>query len=69
MDSLDCRKRNIDVRAGLPALIKQKGVEAFNYNQEVVNGKHKGLWTHTNVRKDKSDMFPQPELMDMLVSL
>jgi len=60
---------NIDVRAGLPALIKQKGVEAFNYNEEVVKGKHKGLWTHTNVRKDKSDMFPQPELMDMLVSL
>jgi hypothetical protein len=60
---------NIDVRAGLPALIKQKGVEAFNYNEEVVKGKYKGLWTHTNVRKDKSDMFPQPELMDMLVSL
>jgi hypothetical protein len=27
------------------------------------------VWTHTNVRKDKVDMFPQPELMDMLVSL
>ena len=60
---------NIDVRAGLPALIKEKGADAFEFNQEVLEGKHKGLWTHTNVRTTKVDMFPQPELMDMLVSL
>ena len=60
---------SIDVRDGLPKLIKEKGVDAFEFNQEVLKGKLKGLWTHTNVRKDKSDMFPQQELMDMLVSL
>jgi len=60
---------NIDIRAGLPTLIKTIGVDAFEYIPEVLRGKCKGLWTHTNVRKDKSDMFPQPELMDMLVSL
>ena len=60
---------NIDVRAGLPALIKEKGADAFEFNQAVVEGKCKGLWTHTNVRTTKVDMFPQPELMDMLVSL
>ena len=60
---------NIDVRAGLPALIKEKGADAFEFNQEVLEGKHKGLWTHSNVRTTKSDMFPQPELMDMLMSL
>ena len=60
---------NIDVRAGLPALIKVKGADAFEFNQDVLDGKHKGLWTHSNVRKTKSDMFPQPELMDMLMSL
>ena len=60
---------NIDVRAGLPALIKVNGADAFEFNQDVLDGKHKGLWTHSNVRKTKSDMFPQPELMDMLVSL
>jgi hypothetical protein len=27
------------------------------------------MWTHTNTRKDKSDMFPQQELIDMLLSL
>ena len=60
---------SIDVRAGLPALIKEKGADAFEYNEDVKNGKVKGLWTHTNVRTTKVDMFPQPELMDMLVSL
>ena len=60
---------NIDVRQGLPKLIKEIGADAFEYIQDVRDGKLKGLWTHTNVRKDKVDMFPQPELMDMLVSL
>jgi len=60
---------NVDVRAGLPALIKEKGADAFEWNEDAYYGKVKGLWTHTNVRKDKSDMFPQEELMDMLVSL
>ena len=59
----------IDIRKGLPTLVKEKGADAFEFNQEVLEGKHKGLWTHTNVRKTKVDMFPQPELMDMLVSL
>jgi hypothetical protein len=60
---------NIDVRAGLPALIKEKGADAFEFNEDAYYGKVKGTWTHTNTRKDKVDMFPQQELMDMLVSL
>jgi len=60
---------NIDVRAGLPALVKEKGADAFEWNADAYYGKVKGLWTHTNTRKDKVDMFPQPELMDMLTSL
>ena len=59
----------IDIRAGLPALVKQKGADAFEFNQDAYYGKVKGLWTHTNIRKDKFDMFPQQELLDMLVSL
>ena len=59
----------IDVRAGLPALVKQHGADAFEWNEDAYYGKVKGLWTHTNTRKDKVDMFPQQELMDMLVSL
>ena len=60
---------SIDVRAGLPALIKEKGADAFEFNEDAFYGKVKGLWTHTNTRKDKFDMFPQQELLDMLVSL
>ena len=60
---------SIDVRAGLPALIKEKGADAFEFNEDAYYGRVKGLWTHTNTRKDKVDMFPQQELIDMLTSL
>jgi len=60
---------SIDVRNGLPKWIKEKGAAAFEFNENAYYGKVKGLLTHTNTRKDKFDMFPQQELMDMLVSL
>jgi len=59
----------IDIRAGLPSLIKEKGAAAFEFNEDAYYGKVKGTWIHTNTRKDKFDLFPQQELMDMLVSL
>jgi len=59
----------IDITKGLPALVKQKGAAAFEFNDDAYYGRVKGVWTHTNTRKDKVDMFPQQELMDMLVSL
>lgn len=60
---------NIDVRKGLVEQIKLKGVDGFEFNADAFNGKVKGMWTHTNTRRDKSDMFPQQELIDMLLSL
>jgi len=60
---------NIDVRKGLVEEIKKKGVDGFEFNQDAYYGKIKGMWTHTNTRKDKVDMFPQPELIDMLLGL
>jgi len=59
----------IDVRVGLPTLIKTQGVKAFDWNPDAYYGKVKGLWTHTNTKKGKFDMFPQQELLDMLTSL
>ena len=59
----------IDVTKGLPELIKEKGADAFEFNEDAYYGRVKGLWTHTNTRKDKFDMFPQEELLDMLTSL
>lgn len=60
---------SIDVRKGLPELIKTKGADAFDfYNIPQVTAT-KGLWCHTNVSTEKVDMFPQPELITMLLSL
>ncbi len=60
---------NIDVRAGLIQEIKKHGAKGFEFNENAFFGKTKGMWTHTNTRKDKFDMFPQQELLDMLVAL
>jgi len=60
---------SIDVRDGLVKEIKKKGAKAFEFNQDAYNGKIKGMWSHTNTRKDKFDLFPQPNLMDMLLGL
>ena len=61
---------NIDVRKGLPELIKTRGAhEAFDFFDARFVERNPGLWNHTNVRKDKFDMFPQSELVDMLLSL
>jgi len=60
---------SIDVRKGLVQEIRNKGAAGFEFNSDAYYGKVKGMWTHTNTRKDKSDMFPQQELIDMLLSL
>ena len=61
---------NIDVRAGLVEEIREEGAyKAFSFKADVRAGQRKGMWTHTNVRTDKTDMFPQDELVDMLMSL
>jgi hypothetical protein len=60
----------IDLKKGLVKWIHDKGaIKAFDFQQEAYDGKVKGLLTHTNVRKDKTDCFPQPELIDMLLTL
>ena len=63
------KRDGIDITQGLPALVKQHGAKAFEFNEDAYYGRVKGVWTHTNTRKDKVDMFPQQELMDMLASL
>jgi hypothetical protein len=60
---------NINIREGLPSLIKERGAKAFDFNPDAYYGKIKGTWTHTNTRKDKFDMFPQDELLEMLTNL
>ena len=61
---------SIDVTKGLIHWINTQGVEkAFEFQQEAYEGKVKGLLSHSNVRKDKEDIHPQDELIDMLLSI
>lgn len=60
---------NIDLHKGLYEWIKKQGADAFEFQSDAYNGKVKGIVSHTNIRKDKEDMFPQPELLDMIMSL
>ena len=60
---------SIDIKSGLkPLLVQGKGAEAFSLSQDALAGKP-GLWTHTNVRKDKFDCSPQDNLIEMIKSL
>lgn len=61
---------NIDLHKGLYEWIKKEGTTAFDYHADAYNGKVvKGMVTHANIRKDKVDCPPQPELIDMILSL
>ena len=59
----------IDPRVGLVEWIKDKGADAFELNQGAYGGEVRGLLSHSSVRKDKFDVSPQPDLIDMLLSL
>lgn len=60
---------NIDLHTGLYEWIKKEGANAFEYHSTAYMGSVKGLLTHANIRKDKFDCSPQPELIDMILSL
>ncbi|NKC02041.1 MAG: hypothetical protein GKR90_26565 [Pseudomonadales bacterium] len=61
---------NIDIRMGLQQYIHEHGAhKAFGFHEDAFYGKVKGLLTHTNVRRDKSDCYPHPDFVDMIMSL
>lgn len=61
---------NIDLHEGLYKWIKLEGaIKAFDFHEDAYDGNVKGLLTHTNIRKDKYDCCPQPNLVDMILSL
>jgi N-acetyl-anhydromuramyl-L-alanine amidase AmpD len=47
--------------------LKYKGDEIFDIDLRALKGEE-GVWMHTSVRPDKSDLHPQKELIDMLKS-
>jgi len=65
---LDVAKvHSIDLSVGLKQLVPL-GATAFELNQGALKGTG-GLWTHTNVRQDKFDCSPQPQLLELIKSL
>lgn len=61
---------NIDLHEGLYRWINEDGVmKAFDFHEDAYDGKVKGLLSHSNIRKDKFDCSPQPNLIDMIMSL
>jgi N-acetyl-anhydromuramyl-L-alanine amidase AmpD len=38
----------------------------MKYNEDVIKSRTPGVWTHTNVRKDKRDSYPDNRLFDLL---
>jgi hypothetical protein len=60
----------IDPKKGLVELIKEKGAhEAFDFCDINTVNNTPGLWLHTNVQKGKFDLYPDPDLIKMLLSL
>lgn len=59
---------NLAYRYDIPLPNIAYSTDWFNINQDALNGES-GLWTHVNVRTDKTDCFPQPELIAMLNTL
>jgi hypothetical protein len=57
------QKYNIDLKCGLVERLDRP--DAFEVNQNALNGDY-GVWSHSSVRKDKSDASPQAELITML---
>jgi hypothetical protein len=61
---------NIDLHEGLYKWIKAEGaIKAFDFHIDAYKGNVKGLLTHANIRKDKFDCCPQPNLVDMIMTL
>lgn len=65
-------KHDIDIRSGLQEWLKRhedQPAKAFEFDHETEKGKKYGLFSHSNVRQDKADAFPDPNLIQMLKSL
>jgi len=60
---------SIDVRKGIVEQIKLHGVAAFDKVDVALCNRTPGMWLHTNVQAGKVDLFPQENLIEMLLSL
>lgn len=69
---LEIKRRNpkLNIKEGLCNWLKtETALNAFEYKAEAFFGKVKGILSHSNIRKDKSDVYPHPKLIQMLKQL
>lgn len=59
---------SIDLKSGLKTELARNAAGVFLPNANALAGKP-GLWTHTNVRKDKFDCSPQESLTELINQL
>lgn len=63
-------KHDIDLSKCLLEDLKTFNVLSFDYRPNYNHNSHpSGLMTHAQLKEDKFDLFPQPELVDMLLKL
>ncbi|PKR80702.1 hypothetical protein CW751_07995 [Brumimicrobium salinarum] len=62
-------KHSIDIREGLPNLIRKKGVKAFEVESKNMCLNFPGIWSHANVNSLKDDVAPQEGLIEMLLGV
>src|SRR5690554_3137129 len=62
-------KRSINIREGLPNLIKKKGMKAFDITSKNMCVNSPSVWSHGNVVGYKDDVAPQEGLVEMLLDL
>lgn len=57
----------IDLSKGLNEWLKtEHPSKAFDFKQDAYLGKIKGVLSHTSTRKDKTDVYPDPRLIELL---
>ena len=62
-------KYSIDPRIGLVEYVRAKGADGFDVLDVRKAESTPGMYSHTNVIRGKVDMYPHPDLIDMLLSL
>jgi len=70
LKEIERRHPKIDLKSGMIPLMKgDNPADAFEFNSDAYYGRVHGMWTHTSVRKDKTDCSPQDNLIQMLLGL
>lgn len=58
------RHKKIDLKAGLHQFVSMKE-NMFDFNAAALKGTP-GVWSHSSVRTDKFDVYPHPQLIELL---